>query len=115
MVTPSIEKLTHLEDFQDPSEEGQNIEDDLSDDEVDPEAREQVVAEQSESDDEVLTSMEAGGDTQALGARLAAEVSVVCQYGCASPATVFTLTSAAQVVQDRAEEESDGKESRFRG
>ena len=79
-VTSSTEKSTHIEDFQDPTDNGQNSEDNLSDEDVDPEAHEQAVAEQSESDDEVLASMEARGDMEALGARLAAEVrgSSVC-------------------------------------
>ena len=76
----SNELLTHVEDLQDPNDNGKDSEDDLSGDELDPEAREQAVAEQSESDDEVLASMEARGDMEALGARLAAEVrgSSVC-------------------------------------
>ena len=71
----SNELLTHVEDLQDPNDNGKDSEDDLSGDELDPEAREQAVAEQSESDDEVLTSMEARGDAEGLGVQLAAEVS----------------------------------------
>ena len=84
-VTSLTEKSTHVEDFQDTSNNGEESGDHLSDDDVDPEAHEQAVAEQSESDDEVVASMEACGDTEALGAYLAAEVSVVCSASLRFP------------------------------
>lgn len=72
-AAPSSKKTTHTEDFHDKALVG-----DPSDDNADPETHEQVLAELSKSDDEMLVSMEVRSDTNALGARLqvAAEVSV---------------------------------------
>ncbi|PIL22434.1 hypothetical protein GSI_15122 [Ganoderma sinense ZZ0214-1] len=72
-VTASSEKTTLVQDVQDPQDDGHSSENDGSDDNLDPEAHVQALAEMSESDDEVLVSMEAHGETQALGDHLAAE------------------------------------------
>lgn len=72
------EKTTYVKGLQDPCDNADNSKGDISDDDINPEAREQALAEQSESDDEVLASMEARGDIDTLSARLAAEVTVVC-------------------------------------
>ncbi|KAM5534228.1 hypothetical protein V8D89_012135 [Ganoderma adspersum] len=73
LLAPSTEKMTHVHDFQDPEDDGHNSDGNGSDEDIDPEARDQALAEMSESDDEVLASMEACGETQAIGAGLAAE------------------------------------------
>ncbi|PIL37658.1 hypothetical protein GSI_01352 [Ganoderma sinense ZZ0214-1] len=72
----TTQRTTHVEDFQAPCDDAANSEEDPSDDNVDPEARDQAVAEQSESDDELLASMEARGNADAISARLSAEASV---------------------------------------
>ena len=76
-AAPLAKKTSHVKDLQDPCNDAANNEEDFSEGDVDPEAREQALAEQSESDDELLASMEARGNTDALGAYLAAEASVL--------------------------------------
>lgn len=67
-------KPTHVKDLPEPWDDAVNSEEGFSEDDVDPEAREQAFTEQSGSDDKMLASMEARGDTDALGAGLAADV-----------------------------------------